>query len=355
MNFMRKERKMLFVMFAVLCVLALSLGMALVCAPARALAAEDDHADHTGWTEITANGGELPAGNYYHNGDVILTTNLTFSGEVTLCLNDHVLTGNGNGSVITVNSGSNFTLCDCNSSEQTHTFSMKGGTIAGNYAFGNGGGGVYLKRAAFTMEGGMICGNYASTADSADGGGVYVGGSEIATFTIMGDAVIKGNSARYGGGVTGYDGCRIVLNGGTIEGNSAQYGGGVYMSKGSIEMKDGAVVSNNSAPNGGGIYLGTSSPSAFTMFGGSIAGNRATRNGGGVCVGSTGSFEMKGGSIVKNECVTDTTSATAFGAGVYIQPNGKFTMNGGEISQNSAYANLYAMAAFPCLAELFLQ
>lgn len=329
-------------MFAALCILALSLGMALVCAPARALAAEDDHADHTGWTEITANGGELPAGNYYHNGDVILTTNLTFSGEVTLCLNDHVLTGNGNGSVITVNSGSNFTLCDCNSSEQTHTFSMKGGTIAGNYAFGNGGGGVYLKRAAFTMEGGMICGNYASTADSADGGGVYVGGSEIATFTIMGDAVIKGNSARYGGGVTGYDGCRIVLNGGTIEGNSAQYGGGVYMSKGSIEMRDGAVVSNNSAPNGGGIYLGTSSPSVFTMFGGSIAGNRASRYGGGVCVGSTGSFEMKGGSIVKNECVTDTTSATAFGAGVHIQPNGKFTMNGGEISQNSAYANLYA-------------
>lgn len=48
MNFMRKERKALLVMFAVLCVLALSLGMALVCAPARALAAEDDHADHTG-------------------------------------------------------------------------------------------------------------------------------------------------------------------------------------------------------------------------------------------------------------------------------------------------------------------
>ena len=302
MNFMRKERKMLFVMFAVLCVLALSLGMALVCAPARALAAEDDHADHTDWTEITADSGELPAGNYYLNGDVILTTNLTFSDEVTLCLNGHVLTGNGNGSVITVNSGT-FTLCDCNSSEQTHYYtvdanglyqfsddltadnsdgSVEGGVVTGGNV--RDGGGIYVSgnTTTFSMKEGTIAGNYAF----GNGGGVYVGGSEMATFSIMGDAVIKGNSARYGGGVTGYDGCQIFLNGGTIEGNSAQYGGGVYMSKGSIEMKDGAIV--------------------------------------------------------KNECVTDTTSATAFGAGVHIQPNGKFTMNGGEISQNSAYANLYA-------------
>ena len=152
MNFMRKERKMLFVIFAVLCVLALSLGMALVCAPARALAAEDDHADHTGWTEITANGGELPAGNYYHNGDVILTTNLTFSGEVTLCLNDHVLTGNGNGSVITVNSGSNFTLCDCNSSEQTHYYTVDAN---GLYQFSDG---LTADNSDGSVEGGVVTG-----------------------------------------------------------------------------------------------------------------------------------------------------------------------------------------------------
>ena len=152
MNFMRKERKALLVMFAVLCVLALSLGMALVCAPARALAAEGDHADHTDWTEITANGGELPAGNYYHNGDVILTTNLTFSGEVTLCLNDHVLTGNGNGSVITVNSGSNFTLCDCNSSEQTHYYTVDAN---GLYQFSDG---LTADNSDGSVEGGVVTG-----------------------------------------------------------------------------------------------------------------------------------------------------------------------------------------------------
>lgn len=152
MNFMRKERKALLVIFAVLCVLALSLGMALVRAPARALAAEDDHADHTDWTEITANGGELPAGNYYHNGDVILTTNLTFSGEVTLCLNDHVLTGNGNGSVITVNSGSNFTLCDCNSSEQTHYYTVDAN---GLYQFSDG---LTADNSDGSVEGGVVTG-----------------------------------------------------------------------------------------------------------------------------------------------------------------------------------------------------
>ena len=149
---MRKERKALLVIFAVLCVLALSLGMALVRAPARAIAAEDDHADHTGWTEITANGGELPAGNYYHNGDVILTTNLTFSGEVTLCLNDHVLTGNGNGSVITVNSGSNFTLCDCNSSEQTHYYTVDAN---GLYQFSDD---LTADNSDGSVEGGVVTG-----------------------------------------------------------------------------------------------------------------------------------------------------------------------------------------------------
>ena len=153
MNFMRKKRKVLFVMLAVLCVLALSLGMALVCAPARALAAEDDHADHTtGWTEITANGGELSAGKYYLNSDVILTTNLTFSGEVTLCLNGHVLTGNGNGSVITVNSGSNFTLCDCNSSEQTHYYTVDAN---GLYQFSDG---LTADNSDGSVEGGVVTG-----------------------------------------------------------------------------------------------------------------------------------------------------------------------------------------------------
>ena len=81
MNFMRKERKMLFVMFAVLCVLALSLGMALVCAPARALAAEDDHADHTGWTEITSSTDTLRSGNYYLSSDVELSGILQIKSE----------------------------------------------------------------------------------------------------------------------------------------------------------------------------------------------------------------------------------------------------------------------------------
>ena len=152
MNFMRKERKALLVMFAVLCVLALSLGMALVRAPARALAAEGDHADHTGWTEITADSGELSAGKYYLNSDVTLTTNLTFSGEVTLCLNGHVLTGNGNGSVITVNSGSNFTLCDCNSSEQTHYYTVDAN---GLYQFSDD---LTADNSDGSVEGGVVTG-----------------------------------------------------------------------------------------------------------------------------------------------------------------------------------------------------
>lgn len=58
-------------------------------------------------------GGELAAGKYCLAADVKLTEDLLVSGEVTLCLNGYVLTGTGTGPVIMVESGADFTLCDC--------------------------------------------------------------------------------------------------------------------------------------------------------------------------------------------------------------------------------------------------
>ena len=49
-------------------------------------------------------------------------------GEVTLCLNGHILKGTGRDSVISVQNGADFTLCDCNGSQSTryHTVDEDG-------------------------------------------------------------------------------------------------------------------------------------------------------------------------------------------------------------------------------------
>lgn len=64
-------------------------------------------------SELTSTGGTLSDGNYYLNEDVTLTTNLTITGTVNLCLNGHVLKGTGSESVITVNDGATLNLYDC--------------------------------------------------------------------------------------------------------------------------------------------------------------------------------------------------------------------------------------------------
>ena len=166
--------------------------------------AAHDHNDGE-WTALTADGGVLTAGKYYLADDVTLTTDLTISGEVTLCLNGHKLTGTGKSSVITVNSDANFTLCDC-STEANNVVggvTYTTGVVTGGSGFYDGqaysrGGGVYVaENASFTLTGGSISGN---SVEYGEGGGVYI--SEGSTFTMSGGsiAVVK-DCRRQGVGV----------------------------------------------------------------------------------------------------------------------------------------------------------
>ena len=100
-------------------------------------AAENGHTEHgTDWTALFAEGGKLTGGNYYLAADVELTTALTVSGPVTLCLNGYVLTGAGSSAVIMVGNGGDFMLCDCQSesaeSERRHAYYVDGN---GKYVF----------------------------------------------------------------------------------------------------------------------------------------------------------------------------------------------------------------------------
>ena len=212
---------------------ALALAVLLPGGAHTAHAAENGHTEHgTDWTALFAEGGKLTGGNYYLAADVELTTALTVSGPVTLCLNGYVLTGAGSSAVIMVKSGGDFTLCDCRSesaeTEHRHAY----------YVDGNG-------RYVFVTD--TSDPNYSSAEEKgAVTGGVVTGGMQHGIYV-------------YGSGI-------FTMQGGTIAGNTAEtHGGGVYI--------------NNTA--------------AFTMSGGAITDNKAGVGGGGAFV--TGAFDMSGG------------------------------------------------------------
>ena len=142
------------------------------------------------------------------------TYSIAIYGEVTLCLNGHVLDLNGH--YINVSgSGNSLTLCDCNGTNQTHKFTV-------------GAGGLWKldeTSGAEPITGGVITGG--KSYDDGDGGGVYV---YSGTFNMESGSIVGNKSDRYGGGVYVYGGT-FTMSGGSIVGNTAGYwGGGVYMS-----------------------------------------------------------------------------------------------------------------------------
>ena len=212
---------------------------------------------------LPADGGTLDGGVYYLTDDVTLTSNLTISGTVTLCLNGHLLKGNGDGSVITVESGANLTLCDCNGSESTHNYYVEDGlywfddaqpatgVITGGVITGGktGSGGGVLVYGELTLNGGTIAGNNTQGL-IAYGGGVCV--FESAKFT-MNDGAIMGNTATsvgvpVGGGVSVYQYGQFIMNGGTItdNGGTDTHGQGLAVAIDTTFIMTGGYIGANS-------------------------------------------------------------------------------------------------------------
>ena len=194
---------------------------------------------------------------YYYLTDNIKLNDTSWNptGFISLCLNGHSITANGNFDAITVGSEDSSTagdlhVCDCTGNGKiTHAEDKTGR-------------GVYVHpRSSFHLWGGCITGN--STNDC---GGVYLNGG------------------------FGY------LSGGSITNNSANEGGGVAIRTASFHNPD----TQNSRISG-----------YFYMYGGTITGNTAT-NGGGVAVKDKTSFRTFGGSVIGN-------TATANGGGVYVE------------------------------------
>ena len=247
----------------------------LLLLPVTAVAQDDNHDNHEGWTALTnevLSGNTLPAGKYYLSDDLECNgtpqTWITITDEVTLCLNGHVL--NLNGQSLRVQSGATLHLCDCNTTT-LHKFTVgSDGLWQLNEADGTE-----------TLTGGVITGgkNRKEDISSWNGGGVFVNG----TFAMSGGNIVGNMSTNKGGGVYVDINGTFTLSGGSIAGNTCTYsGGGVFV-------------------NGNGT---------FTMSGGSIAGNTCTYSGGGVYAYRT--FTMSGAPIVTDNKKRDDSNSNIY-------------------------------------------
>lgn len=266
------------------------------------------------------------------------------TGEVTLCLNGHILKGTGRDSVISVQNGADFTLCDCNGSQSTHYYTvdedglyifdgvtadtpeaqpLEGGVVTGGY--GGSGGGIFANTTGITMTGGTIAEN---DCTKYSGGGLYVDDS---TMTMSGGTV-KGNTAEGdGGGIYGYNGVQLTLSGEALisENSTEDNGGGIALEMNSSVTLEGGKVSDNFAYlHGGGIYV---KEGAVTMKGGAIVGNDCNRDGGGI-YSSDSTIDMSDGSIEENQSCLKTTNG---GGAIYANIDSTLTISGGQIVNNS--------------------
>jgi hypothetical protein len=125
----------------------------------------------------------------------------------------------------------------------------------------------------------------------------------------------------------GWEGSRLVLNGGSVTDNTTTgSGGGVYVDTGgAFAMEDGAVAGNTAVGSGGGVYVNYGG--SFTMKGGSVAGNTAARGGGVAAAGGSAVFVKTGGVIYDDTGGADANTATggpSQGHAAYIEANGSY-------------------------------
>lgn len=190
------------------------------------LADNSEHHGESDWTALTASDTTLTNGKYYLSGDIEMGTITINGGDVMLCLNGQTLTHSGDTrSVIVVNSGT-FTLCDCEN--DTGCITGGKGELEGNSLYG---GGIYVcKGAQLIMRGGTIRGNTAKY-----GGGISIGGD-------------NNNAGTY-----------FTMSGGVIEDNTASsHGGGIFCGGiGEMTITNGVIRNNTASSRGAGIFAGT--------------------------------------------------------------------------------------------------
>jgi len=210
---------------------------------------------------------------YFENidfiGKDITVASLFLIAQDSIYINQTVINGNHNGSVVTFENGENysavligFTITNgFGNGAGIHCYysnpSLNHLIISGNSAYLAFGGGIYCNNSSPVIQNVLIAGNTA-LGEYASGGGIYLSSSS----PVLINVTIANNSAFYGGGIRCSSSSPIFENV-EITNNSAVYdpawemggsGGGIY-SYNSLNILKNVTISNNYATYyGGGIY-----------------------------------------------------------------------------------------------------
>jgi uncharacterized repeat protein (TIGR02543 family) len=188
------------------------------------------------------------------------------------------------------------------------SFTLSSGEISGNS--GAYGGGVYTVHGSFTLSNGEIFDNTVTY----QGGGVYV---LYGSFTQSGGKIFNNTATLVGGGGVYICGSDSLLSGGEISDNHAVDGGGVYIEGGLVDSftQSGGKISGNSASScGGGLYVWNNG--RFILSGGEISGNSAADQGGGLYIGrSNGVCSKTGGGVIYGSDAAEFSLKNTAGSG----------------------------------------
>ncbi len=296
-------------------------------------------------------------GSLYWSGYYLLNSDATFSGNITIEGDTHlILSNNGrmtvNGSIV-INNGATLHIHQSTESstgtlEVTNgiqvgsgrSLIIHGGTVNASVNEDNGaciGGTNGQDGGTVTIYGGTVTASNNHQYGAGIGGGYYGAGG---TVTIYGGTVTA-NGGLYGAGIGGGDGGAggtININGGTVTAtggiSSAGIGGGSGGAGGKITINGGTVKANG-GDQGAGIGCGANGAGGtITINGGTVeaigkywgAGIGSGKQGAGVTI------TINGGTVVAN--------GNYWGAGIgggYGGDCGEITINGGNVTATSEY------------------
>lgn len=321
--------------------IVLTICMVLMLLPITVFAANDDAAE---LQNLLNNGGTVQL-----TRDYFIDTTLDVKNTVTLDLNGHTITMTGSDGVIVV-SWCNLTLQDSNKTA-THTDSTlpAGGVITGGNAMR--GGGVYITNGgSMTMNGGTI-----ANCSAEYGGGVasYAGSFTMNGGTIKNCTATTSDYNFGGGGVYVASTSSMTMNGGTIEDCSSTTSGGGVFSKGNFSMSGNAIIRGCSAKAAGGVNLDDGH--TFTMTGGTIEACTSPSGTSDAVRISTGAHLLANGGIVKGtvafalDSAINTTSTDSY-TKFYNEVTNYGTISGGVyyggISDNGTVSGTYHTVTF---------
>ena len=265
------------------------------------------------WTSTTS----LPTetGYYYLENDVQMSSGVSVTGDVKLCLNGKTVTAAANSRILTLSTGATLTITDC--------CETCGVLTGGNRTYG---GAINVSRGAiFNLYNGKLTGNTSQTAEGM-GGAVYMQAANTSTnggvFNMYG-GIITGNSANKGGAISTGDGAETSK------------------ALAQINIYGGTISDNQSAENGGAIRTGTYG--LVNIYGGTITGNHCDTRGGAIYMGKNGKLDIQGGLITANTTVTN-------GAAIYTLT--ETVVSGGEITNNLSGSDGGALYAYGTTLEI---